>query len=146
MHTLLEKRAQYVNKILNAKNEIDAQVKEFDTQLTAEKNAKVEALRQELETKYTQEIDTYKRRIDVLDEMIKEEMPEAETITTLINTNVVEDKVDVIEVDKTVPETKHAKDAIIATEIKPEVVDVDDAQVQVQERPGLMEINVPSRL
>ena len=134
MHTLLEKRAQYVNKILNAKNEIDTQVKEFDTQLTAEKNAKVEALRQELEAKYTQEIDTYKRRIDVLDEMIKEEMPEAETITTLINTDVVKDKVDVIEVDKTV------------SEIKPEVVDVDDAQVQVQERPGLMEINVPTRL
>lgn len=122
MNELIAKRLDYINKIKAIRDKVDVDMATYKTELNKQFSEKLAAYRAQLNTQAEEAIKKYQRRIDVLDEMITDEVPEATTLNNLIHeaeeTKVIipETEVQSVEEVDSIPEDATVVDTVELTE------------------------------
>lgn len=130
MNELIAKRLDYVNKIKAIRDKVDVDMATYKTELNKQFSEKLASYRAQLNAQAEEAIKKYQRRIDVLDEMITDEVPEATTLNNLIHeaeeTKVIIPETDVQSVEEvdSIPEDATVVDTVELTEAYPEYEDV----------------------
>lgn len=132
MTSILEKRKEYVEKIEKIKYSVDSDVNSFSEKLALEMDEKIKAYKADLMAKNSLEIDKYTKRILMLDEIIKEDMPNA------INLSEEIAKPDLEEVSIEVIETTEGFHQLSQE-------DITKIENNITERPGMASITIPER-
>lgn len=170
MKELLEKRVEYLKKINIIETQIEIDVQNYKKELNNKFVQMIKDYRTSKVVEANEKIDIYKRRINVLDEMIKEDVPEVDTLTTLMSdtkdsieeTTVEETKEDVnedeipnviisneeITGDSQIINLNDQIDAVVENDninISDEVTK-GETSTQILERPGMLTIEIPSRI
>lgn len=170
MKELLEKRVEYLKKINIIETQIEIDVQNYKKELNNKFVQMIKDYRTSKVVEANEKIDMYKRRINVLDEMIKEDVPEVDTLTTLMGdakdsieeTTVEETKEDVnedeipnviisneeITGDSQIINLNDQIDAVVENDninISDEVTK-GETSTQILERPGMPTIEIPSRI
>lgn len=83
MTDIINKREEYINKIEEIKNIITNEINNYKEKLLNELEDKMAIFTAELNSKYSSEIKKYQERITVLEDIIKEELPIPQQLTTL---------------------------------------------------------------
>lgn len=84
MDSIIGKKEEYLQKINEIVNGVEARINEYKLFLENEAIKKVKLLRDELEKESMVEIEKYETKIRLLDEIIAEEMPEAKLLTDML--------------------------------------------------------------
>lgn len=175
MDSLLNKRAQYIAKIQSIKTQLEIDMETYKKKLNAEYASQLAQHRAVLTQDANEKIKVFENRISVLDEMIREDMPEAEAINELITNKPIEETVE--EPVQTVEETPvndseneiiddvfcneeeitendqvikidETADAIVQNEelnISDDVFKTE-TKTEILDRPGMTQITIPSRI
>lgn len=127
--TIIEKRAQYVDRVHAIHNKIEQESMMYRNELEAKLYADVERHKAELEDNYASEVHQLQEKIKVLDEIIAEDEPVEAT------------EPEVVQPEKPV-EYENPILAVISKNIK----EASDVVKSVADRPGMAHIDIPSRL
>ena len=127
--TIIEKRAQYVEKVREIHAKIEQESMMYRNELEAKLYADVEKHKAELEDKYASEVHSLQERINVLDEIIAEDEP------------VSPASVEVVQA-----ETPAEPQSPILTVLSQDIKAASDVVKSVADRPGMAHIDIPSRI
>lgn len=143
MNGLINKRTEYANKITAINTQLEIDIANYKAELNRQYSEMLAKYRADKTAEAKVKTDIYTQRIAVLDEMIAEEVPEANAIKDLVfNTKPVETKVEVVNTNedftivndvKEEPNTPISENIIYGDNI-PEncaVVDIADTNVVV---------------
>lgn len=127
MTNIINKREEYINKIEEIKNIITNEINNYKEKLLNELEDKMAIFTAELNSKYSSEIKKYQERITVLEDIIKEELPIPQQLTTLV------------EKEQVVEEVKE--------QVEEEKVEQSDSNDSIENvsRPGMYTIENPTR-
>ena len=132
--TIIEKRAQYVDRVHAIHSKIEQESMMYRNELEAKLYADVERHKAELEDNYASEVHQLQEKIKVLDEIIAEDdvVSPAEPVT--VQTELVKN-------DQPTA-AQHPILSILSQDIK----EASDVVKSVADRPGMAHIDIPSRI
>lgn len=130
--TIIEKRAQYVEKVREIHDKIENESMMYRNELEAKLYEQVEQHKAELQQKYAPEVHALQERINVLDEIIAEDdfVSPAEP--------------EVVQVEQPM-EKAEPQNPILAV-LSQDIKEASDAVKSVADRPGMAHIDIPSRI
>lgn len=148
MNSIVSKRQEYAERLNNINVEIAKSVADYNKELHDEIELKVETFRAEQIAKFAVEVDTLQKRLAMLDEMIKEEMPNVKELEEKIQKpdviiepiqeeKVEEPIVEEIVVEETPTEETPVEEPTIEETVEEPIQElvIEEIQEQVQEQP-----------
>lgn len=140
MTSIVNKREEYIKKINEIKEMMDIEIQKYKENLMNELQDKLAVYSAELTAKYSTEIKKYQERINLLEDIIKEEMAIPQSLVETIQSIKEEQTIEQSSNEIVVEELPAPEDSLYSiTQVESPIVEENLG------RPGMSDITIPTR-